>query len=52
VVLGFVLAVLWMSVLVRRTREQREYTAWPKAAPAVSPQTNSGIISTNVIKGQ
>jgi putative heme-binding domain-containing protein len=37
VVLGLVLAIFWMTVLVRRVREQREDNVWP-AAPA--PATN------------
>jgi putative heme-binding domain-containing protein len=40
VLLGFVLAIIWMTVLVRRTREQREYEAWPAPQQTV-PQTNS-----------
>jgi putative heme-binding domain-containing protein len=52
VVLGFVLAVIWMSVLVHRIHEQREYTPWPTPSHPVvqtnfvpdtnaAPQTNS-----------
>jgi hypothetical protein len=48
VVFGFVLAILWMTVLVRRTREQREYEAWPAPAQSV-PQTNSTPPKTNAI---
>jgi hypothetical protein len=48
VVFGFVLAILWMTVLVRRTREQREYEAWPVPAQSV-PQTNSTPPKTNAI---
>ncbi|HEX4264461.1 MAG TPA: hypothetical protein VH597_08995 [Verrucomicrobiae bacterium] len=51
-VLGFVLAIIWMTVLVRRTRAQREYEAWPVPAQSVSPtnsisKTNSSSIKTN-----
>jgi hypothetical protein len=47
VVLGVVLAVIWMSVLVRRTREQRDMTAWPKPALSVPAQTNGPVVKTN-----
>jgi hypothetical protein len=46
VVLGFVLAIIWMTILVRRTREQREYEAWPVPATPVLP-TNSAPYKTN-----
>ena len=53
VVLGFVLAIIWMSVLVRRTREQRDFNEWPAptqpASPTNSaPNTNANSIKTNV----
>jgi putative heme-binding domain-containing protein len=48
VTLGIVLAVFWMSVLVRRVREQRDTTQWPVVPPAPTqsvvvppPPTNS-----------
>ena len=40
VVLGAALAILWMTVLVRRIHEERE-NAWPPPAQIVPPQTNS-----------
>lgn len=52
VVLGFVLAVVWMSVLVRRVHEERG-DFWPAPAHpiygtnAVSSGTNSNSIQTN-----
>lgn len=46
VLLGFVLAIIWMTVLVRRTREQREYNAWPAPTHPVVP-TNSAPPKTN-----
>jgi hypothetical protein len=52
VVLWIVLVIIWMSVLVRRTREQRDYTPWPKSAPVFPPQTNSAPIHTNVLNGR
>ncbi|HWD94156.1 MAG TPA: TMEM128 family protein [Verrucomicrobiae bacterium] len=48
VVLGFVLAILWMTALVRRTRQQREYEAWPAPAQRVIP-TNSVSPKTNAV---
>jgi hypothetical protein len=42
VVLGIVLAIIWMVVLIQRTREQRE-NSWP-------PQTRSSL-QTNVSTG-
>ena len=47
VVLWIVLAIIWMSVLVHRTREQRDYTPWPKTAPVIPSATNSEPIHTN-----
>jgi hypothetical protein len=43
VVLGIVLAILWMAVLVHRIRGQREYLAWPTnaAKPAASASAQS-----------
>jgi hypothetical protein len=44
VVLGIVLAVIWMAVLVHRVREQREFMVWPKstnAAKQMSQPTQS-----------
>ncbi|HEY2083901.1 MAG TPA: hypothetical protein VGI88_14050 [Verrucomicrobiae bacterium] len=46
VLLGFVLAIIWMTVLVRKTREQREYNAWPAPTRPVLP-TNSAPPKTN-----
>lgn len=43
VVLGIVLAVIWMTVLVRRTREERE-NAWP---PPAQTATNPIETKTN-----
>jgi hypothetical protein len=40
VILGLVLAVMWMSVLVHRIREQRQYNMWGTPVRSV-PQTNS-----------
>jgi cytochrome c oxidase assembly factor CtaG len=46
VVLGIVLAVFWMSVLVRRVHEQREDMTWPtnKAEPMWLQPTQSAMI--------
>jgi len=41
-----VLIVIWMTALVRRTREQRDYTQWP------APQTNSATVNTNAVPSQ
>lgn len=30
-VLAIILAVIWMTVLIQRTREQREMYSWPQA---------------------
>jgi hypothetical protein len=49
VVLWIVLAIIWMSVLVHRTSEQRDYTPWPKTEPVFPSQTNSGTIHTNAL---
>jgi cytoskeletal protein RodZ len=46
VVLGFVLAVIWMTVLVRRTSEERDFNMWPPTTQPV-PQTNSTPPKTN-----
>jgi hypothetical protein len=46
VALGVVLAIIWMTVLVRRTRDQREYEDWPAQTNSV-PKTNSNSIKTN-----
>jgi flagellar biosynthesis/type III secretory pathway M-ring protein FliF/YscJ len=51
VVLWIVLVIIWMSVLVRRTREQRDYTPWPQTTPVVPSQTNSVPIHTNALNG-
>ena len=40
VVLGIVLGIIWMSVLVRRIRNQREFLQWPTNAQPVMPLTN------------
>jgi hypothetical protein len=51
VVLGIVLAIIWMAVLVHRIREQREDMTWPtnvtKAAVAQSNQ--SAAMLTNSV---
>jgi hypothetical protein len=52
VVLWGVLIIIWMTVLVRRTREQRDYTPWPQTAPVVPPRTNSAAIETNAVNRQ
>jgi F0F1-type ATP synthase assembly protein I len=44
--LGLALAIFWMSILVRRTREQRDFTTWPSAGQT-SSQTNSPPPKTN-----
>lgn len=41
VILGIVLAVVWMAVLVHRVREQREYMVWPKSTNAVTDSIHS-----------
>jgi quinoprotein glucose dehydrogenase len=46
-VLGVVLAVLWMSVLVRRLREQRDPDAYP-APNRTEPATGTSTNRTNV----
>jgi hypothetical protein len=51
VVLGFVLAVVWMSVLVHRIHEERG-DFWPKPAHPIYgtnavPETNSDSVKTN-----
>jgi hypothetical protein len=51
VVLWIVLVIIWMGVLVHRTREQRDYTPWPKTTPVVPLQTNSLPIHTNALNG-
>src|SRR4051812_22446602 len=43
--LGIVLAIVWMAVLVRRVREQRDSMSWPTNSSPVQ-QTNA-IPSTN-----
>jgi putative heme-binding domain-containing protein len=48
VVLWLVLIIIWMSVLVHRTREQRDFTPWPAPTPALPvPRTNSVAPATN-----
>ncbi|HXT13521.1 MAG TPA: hypothetical protein VN873_18355 [Candidatus Angelobacter sp.] len=50
VVFWILLAVIWMSVLVHRTREQRDTMHWPIPKPAplrMLPQTNSVSSKTN-----
>ena len=51
VILGIVLAIIWMAVLVHRIREQREDMTWPtnvtKAAVAQSNQ--SAAMLTNSV---
>jgi len=47
VVLGIVLAIVWMAVLVHRIREQREEVAWPtNAAKAVSREPAQGATNS------
>lgn len=46
VLLGFVLAGIWMSVLVHRVSQQRDYNMWSAPARSV-PQTNSIPPKTN-----
>jgi len=41
VILGIVLAIIWMAVLVHRVREQREFMVWPKPTNAMSQPTQS-----------
>ena len=46
VILGLALAIFWMSVLVRRIREQRENNSWPQPTQP-APQTNPPAARTN-----
>jgi hypothetical protein len=46
VVLWLVLVIIWMGVLVRRTRQQRDFTPWP-TIPQPITRTNSAPIITN-----
>jgi len=48
VILGLVLAVIWMSVLVHRIRQQRQYNMWGTPVQSV-PKTNSAPAQTNSI---
>jgi|GEM_PF-724111 len=47
VVLAIVLAIFWMSVLVHRIREQREYTPWPAPSRPVTVQPATSQAVTN-----
>jgi quinoprotein glucose dehydrogenase len=50
VILGFTLAIFWMSVLVIQTRERRDTVQWPKPAPQTnSPaaQSDASVVHTN-----
>lgn len=47
VALGIVLAVIWMSVLVHRIREERETNPWPQPSQSIPSQTNPPAIKTN-----
>jgi hypothetical protein len=47
VILGFALAILWMSVLVRRIREERIPDSSPATTPLTVPSTNSPGAKTN-----
>jgi hypothetical protein len=51
VILGVVLAIIWMAVLVHRVRGQREYLVWPtnKAEPTVLQGTKSSVINSNAV---
>lgn len=51
VVLWIVLVIIWMSVLVHRIRDQRDYTPWPQTTPVVPLQTNAVPIHTNALNG-
>jgi len=46
VLLGLVLAIVWMSFLARRIHEQRESNPWPPMTAPVSP-TNPPPAKTN-----
>jgi len=49
VVLGIVLAIIWMAALVHRIRGQREDLVWPTnaAKPAASAPASNSVPSTN-----
>jgi putative heme-binding domain-containing protein len=48
VILGFTLAIFWMSVLVIQTRERRDTVQWPKPAP----QTKSPAAQSDAVPAQ
>jgi hypothetical protein len=41
VVVWVLLILIWMTALIRRTRDQRDFTQWPATA------TNSAVVNTN-----
>jgi hypothetical protein len=49
VILGIVLAIIWMAVLVHRIRDQREDMAWPAnvAKPTALESNQSAAMQTN-----
>jgi putative heme-binding domain-containing protein len=50
VVLAIVLAIVWMSVLVHRIREQREYTPWPVPThPLIIPPATNQPAPSNAV---
>jgi hypothetical protein len=50
-VLGVALAILWMTVLVRRTREQREYQAWPVPTHPILPTNSTPRTNSDSVHG-
>jgi hypothetical protein len=46
VVLGIILTSIWMTVLIRRMREQRDLSAWPQPTqPAAQTNLTTGTNS-------